>query len=103
MEKIANVQDLKPGKPVNFKYDGGKAILMKTPNGDLVAYSIVCPHAAGTIEWDARLQKLICGCHLSMFNVEDGSVYRYSSHFEEMANLTRIALNIDDNQDVYVI
>lgn len=103
MKKIANVQEMTPGEYINFAYEGGEAILIKTPHGKLVAYSIVCPHEGGTIEWDAEIQKLICGCHLSLFNVEDGSVYKHSSIYETIGDLTPLALNIDEKEDIYIM
>ena len=103
MEKIANVQDLKREESINFDYQGKKAILVKTKDGKLVAYSTVCPHQGTTIVWEADIHKLVCECHLSLFNVEDGSVYKYSSIFEKMDDLIPIELKIDDHQDIYAV
>ena len=103
MNKITNLKELKSGAFINFDYKGTKAILVKTASGKVVAYSSVCPHEGGIIEWDINLHKLLCECHLSIFNVEDGSVYRYSSVFDNMKNLTPIPLKIDDKQDVYAL
>jgi nitrite reductase/ring-hydroxylating ferredoxin subunit len=101
MEKIANVKELKRGGWINFPYKGKEGILVKTKQDKLVAYSRVCPHEGGTIVWDADIDKLLCECHLSIFNVDDGTVYKYSSLFEKMGNLTPIELKIDKNQDIY--
>jgi nitrite reductase/ring-hydroxylating ferredoxin subunit len=103
MEKIANVKDLKRGASIIFPYKGKEGILVKTKQDKLVAYSRVCPHEGGTIEWDETINKLLCECHLSIFNVDDGGAYRYSSLFEKMGNLTPIELKIDKNQDIYAV
>ena len=103
MEKIANVHDLKREASLNFDYQGKKAILVKTKDGKLVAYRTACPHQGATIVWEADIHKLVCECHLSLFNVEDGSVYKYSSLFEKMDDLTPIELKIDDHQDIYAV
>jgi nitrite reductase/ring-hydroxylating ferredoxin subunit len=103
MEKIANVKDLKRGESINFHYKEKEGILVKTKQDKLVAYSKVCPHEGGTIVWDANINKLLCECHLSIFNVDDGTVYKYSSLFEKMGNLTPIKLKIDDKQDIYAV
>ena len=102
MEKIANVKNLKRGESINFQYKGKEAILVKTKQDKLVAYSRVCPHEGGTIVWDESINKLLCECHLSIFN-EDGTVYRFSSLFKTMDGLTPIELKIDDNQDIYAV
>jgi rieske iron-sulfur protein len=103
MEKIANVKNLKRGESISFHYKGKEGILVKTKQDKLVAYSKVCPHEGGTIVWDANIDKLLCECHLSIFNIDDGTVYRYSSLFEKMNDLTPIELKIDDKQDVYAV
>jgi len=103
MEKIVNSKDLKRGEWINFHYQGKEGILVKTRQDKLVAYSRVCPHEGGTIVWDADINKLLCECHLSIFNVDDGTVYKYSSLFEKMGNLTPIELKIDNNQDIYAV
>jgi nitrite reductase/ring-hydroxylating ferredoxin subunit len=76
---------------------------VKTNKGKLVAYSKVCPHEGGAIVWDADIHKLLCECHLSLFNVDDGTVYKYSSIFEKMDNLTPIKLKIDGKKDIYAV
>jgi len=103
MEKIGRVKDLKRGESINFQHQGKEGILVKTKKGKLVAYSKVCPHEGGTIVWDADINKLLCECHLSIFNVDDGTVYRYSSIFDKMNNLTPIELKVDNNQDIYAV
>jgi nitrite reductase/ring-hydroxylating ferredoxin subunit len=103
MEKIVNVKDLKRGESVVFHYKGKEGILVKTKQDKLVAYSRVCPHEGGTITWDANINKLLCECHLSIFNVDDGTVYKYSSVFEKMDDLASIELKIDDHQDIYAL
>lgn len=102
MKKIMNLKDLKVGGSVNFDYQGTKALLVKISDKKVVAYSSICPHEGGTIEWDADLNKLLCECHLSMYNADDGSVYRFSSVFDKMPNLVSIKLKVDDKQDIYV-
>ena len=103
MEKIGNVKNLKRGASINFHYKGKEGILVKTRKDKLVAYSRVCPHEGGTIEWDADINKLLCERHLSIFNADDGTAYRYSSLIKRMDNLTPIELKIDGNQDIYAV
>src|SRR3974377_2133222 len=103
MEKIGNAKNLKRGASINFRYNGKDAILVKTKQDNLVAYSRVCPHEGGTIVWDEDIHKLLCECHLSIFNAEDGSVYKYSSLFDKMGNLTPIKLKVDEKQDIYAV
>ncbi len=103
MEKIGKVTDLKRGQSIDFEYEGKKGILVKTQKGKLVAYSKVCPHEGGTIVWDADINKLLCECHLSIFNVDDGTVYKYSSIFDKMDDLAPIKLKVDQKKDIYAV
>ncbi len=103
MEKIGNLKNLKRGESINFQFKGKEGILIRTKKDKLVAYSRVCPHEGGTIAWDADLNKLLCECHLSIFNVDDGTVYKYSSLFDKMGNLNPIELQVDKNQDIYTV
>ncbi len=103
MDKIANMKDIKKGGSLYFTYRGGKAILVRTDDNKLAAYSAICPHEGGGIEWDSQINKLLCECHLSLFNAEDGSVYRHSSIFELNKSLTRIDISVDKNDDIYAV
>ncbi len=103
MEKIGNLKNLKRGESINFQFKGKEGILVRTKKDKVVAYSRVCPHEGGTIVWDADINKLLCECHLSIFNVDDGAVYKYSSLFNKMDSLTPIELKIDKNQDIYTV
>ena len=109
MQKIANMRDIKPGKSLSFTYQGRKSILIRDKEaispttGDLAAYVAICPHENGSIEWDEQIKKLLCECHMSLFNPKDGSVYAHSSLFELKEGLTRIQLKVDENQDIYAL
>ncbi len=103
MEKIANIKDIGKGESLTFNYKGERAILIRTKEDKLVAYISICPHEGGGIEWDKGINKILCECHLSLFNVNDGSVYRHSSLFELKKGLTRIEIKVDKNQDIYAL
>lgn len=103
MKKIANLEDIKRGESLSFSYKGERAIVIRTKEDDLVAYIAVCPHEEGNIEWDNQINKILCECHLSLFNVKDGSIYRHSSLFELKKGLTKIELKVDHNQDIFAV
>jgi nitrite reductase/ring-hydroxylating ferredoxin subunit len=103
MEKIANLKDIKKGGSLYFTHKGERAILIRTKKDDLVAYVAVCPHEAGDIEWDETINMVLCECHLSLFNVKDGSVYRHSSTFELNKGLTKIGLSVDKQKNIFAL
>jgi nitrite reductase/ring-hydroxylating ferredoxin subunit len=102
MEKIANLDDIKKGGSLYFTYKGKKAILIRTKKDDIVAYIAVCPHEGGNIEWDEQLNIVLCECHLSLFNVGDGSIYRHSTAFELNRGLTGIEVTVDEENNIFV-
>ena len=103
MEKIASIKDIRKGGSLYFNYKGDKAILIRTNENDLVAYVAVCPHEGGGIEWDETINKVLCECHLSLFNVKDGSVYRHSSVFELEQGLTKIEILVDEWKSIFAL
>jgi thiosulfate dehydrogenase [quinone] large subunit len=52
--------------------DGQPDIVIRQPNGTLVAYSAVCPHAGCTVEYGGG--QIVCPCHGSTFNPQTGAV-----------------------------
>ncbi len=103
MEKIANVAKMKQGESIDFEYQGAGAVLVKTKDGRLVAYRTVCPHEGGKVVWRPEINKLVCECHLSLFNIADGSVYMLSSLIKHIDALTPIELKIDENENVFAL
>ena len=103
MEKIASMKDIRKGGSLNFNYQGKKAILIRTKKNELVAYVAVCPHEGGGIEWDETINLVLCECHMSLFNVKDGSVYRHSSVFELDQGLTKIEILVDEQKNIFAL
>ena len=52
--------------------DGQPDIVIRQPNGALVAYSAVCPHAGCTVQYAGG--QIVCPCHGSTFNPQTGAV-----------------------------
>ena len=62
------------------------------PDGDIVAYSILCTHMGCPVNYDAAAQTFRCPCHFSMFDAEmDGQMICGQA----TENLPRIELSYD--------
>jgi nitrite reductase/ring-hydroxylating ferredoxin subunit len=48
-------------------------IAVRTPRGNLVAYSQVCTHLSCAVVYDAGKDQLVCPCHRGIFNVDRGA------------------------------
>lgn len=98
--KIASMDELSPGKVINFMYptDKDNAILIVLPERELRAYSTVCPHKGKCVGWDDQLQKLHCPAHGAVFDPESGEKLKGPGD----KFLTRINLQIRE-KDVFAV
>ncbi len=78
---VAMVGALKVNAPVNFSYpdDASPCALVKMgrrvqggvgPDGDIVAFSMLCTHMGCPVAYDAQARSFKCGCHFSQFDPE---------------------------------
>lgn len=78
---VAMSSALKVNEPVNFTYpdDASPCALIKMgrkvqggagPEGDIVAYSILCTHMGCPVMYDQGARAFKCGCHFSQFDPE---------------------------------
>ncbi|MBP2316488.1 arsenate reductase (azurin) small subunit [Azospirillum soli] len=79
--RLANIKDLKVNEPVQIAYPdaGSPGVLIKLgtrveggagPDGDVVAYSTLCPHKGYPLAYDATDKTLNCPGHFSRFDTE---------------------------------
>jgi Rieske Fe-S protein len=52
---------------------GEPGVLVRTPEGELFAYSAVCTHQRCTVAYREDTRKLVCPCHGSVFDPADGA------------------------------
>lgn len=80
---VARVKTMKVNQPVPFNYPDAaspcQAIKMGTPvpggvgpDGDIVAYSILCTHQGCPTSYDDKDRCFKCPCHYSIFDAEKG-------------------------------
>ncbi|MHA1152088.1 MAG: arsenate reductase (azurin) small subunit [Alphaproteobacteria bacterium] len=77
--EVARLADLAPGATLDFAYpdDDSPALLIRLPEpadggigpeGDIVAFSILCTHKGCPVSYKAEHKMLICPCHWSTFD-----------------------------------
>ncbi|HSB70515.1 MAG TPA: Rieske 2Fe-2S domain-containing protein [Candidatus Methylomirabilis sp.] len=77
---IASVQV--PWKPAELKVNSGRifkfgsqpGILLKTPAGDLRAFSAVCTHLNCTVQYREEKQDVWCACHNGVYDLNGKNV-----------------------------
>jgi Rieske Fe-S protein len=67
-------QDVKPNTGQIFKFGNRPAILVRTPAGELRAFSAVCTHLNCTVQYRADLSHIWCACHNGHFDLNGKNV-----------------------------
>jgi len=107
--RLANVADLKADEPYEVAYPDSDApgVLIKLgkpveggagPDGDIVGFTIVCPHRGFPLAYSHGDRTLNCPGHYSRFDVEAGGLQVWGHATQ---NLPQYALRIDDKGDIY--
>lgn len=70
---LAQLADVKVGKPIAAKTPAGKPIIIVQPKqGTVVAFSAICTHSGCTVAPSADGATLVCPCHGSTFDAATG-------------------------------
>lgn len=107
--RLANVKDLKVDDPVDITYPDGDSpgVLLKLgtrvdggagPDGDIVAYSTLCPHKGYPLSFNAGDKTLNCPGHYSRFDCEKEGQQIFGMSNQSLPMFT---LRIDDKGDIY--
>ncbi|MDF1717398.1 MAG: arsenate reductase (azurin) small subunit [Antarcticimicrobium sp.] len=107
--RLANVADLVVNDPVDIEYPDADSpgVLLKLgqaveggvgPDGDIVAFSVLCPHKGWMLSYSAEDRTLNCPGHHSRFDAEAGGqqVWGHATH-----NLPQFVLRVDDKGDIH--
>jgi arsenite oxidase small subunit len=107
--KIGSVAALKPNTPVDISYPDkdspGALIKLGTrvaggagPDGDIVAFSTLCPHKGFPLNFQASDKTLNCPGHYSRFDCEKGGLQIIG---QATQNLPQFTLRIASNGDIF--
>jgi arsenite oxidase small subunit len=110
-QRLANVKDLKVDQPLDISYpdSGSPGVLLKLggrveggagPDGDIVAFSTLCPHKGFPLSYVAGDKTLNCPGHYSRFDCEKGGQQIWGQSTE---NLPQFKLRVDANGDIYAV
>jgi arsenite oxidase small subunit len=107
--RLANLADLKPNEPMDIAYPDAESpgVLLKLgspveggagPDGDIVAFSVMCPHKGWLLSYNAADKTLNCPGHFSRFDCEAGGQQTWGHATQ---NLPQFTLRVDDKGDIY--
>jgi arsenite oxidase small subunit len=109
--KLGNVRDLKVNQPQDIDYPDADSpgVLLKLgsrveggagPDGDIVAFSTLCPHKGFPLNYVPGDKSLSCPGHYSRFDVEKGGLQIFGHATQ---NLPQFRLVVDQNGDIYAV
>jgi arsenite oxidase small subunit len=109
INKLGTAAELKVDAPKDIAYPDADSpgVLLKLgrpvpggagPDGDIVAYSTLCPHKGYPLGYRADDRTLTCPGHYSRFDVEQGGLEIWG---QATQNLPQFRLRVDQNGDIY--
>ncbi len=109
--KLANIRDLKVNEPQDVSYPDADSpgVLLKLggrveggvgPDGDIVAFSTLCPHKGFPLNYSPGDKILSCPGHYSRFDVEKGGLEIFGHATQ---NLPQFRLVVDQAGDIYAV
>ncbi len=66
--------EVKPNSGVIFKFGSRPGILIRTPAGELRAFSAVCTHLHCTVQYRPDLTQIWCACHNGHYDLNGKNV-----------------------------
>lgn len=109
LNQLANLKDLKLNEPFEVTYpdDDAPGVLLKLgsrvatgvgPEGDIVGFTILCPHKGIPLTYWGVDKTLNCPGHYSRFDCEKGGLQVWGHATQ---NLPQYVLRIDEKGDIY--
>ena len=65
----ARLADVKLNSGLLFKFGSRPGLLVRTPEGDLRAFSAVCTHLDCTVQYKADTSQIWCACHNGVYDL----------------------------------
>jgi arsenite oxidase small subunit len=108
--KLGNVKELKVNEPKDVSYPDadapGALIKLGTkvpggvgPDGDIVGFTLICPHKGYPLAYNTKDKSLNCAGHYSRFDCEAGGQQIWGHATQ---NLPQYVLRVDSGGDIYV-
>jgi len=66
--------DFPPNSGMVVKFGAKPAIVLRTPDGDLRAFSAVCTHLECTVQYKADTSQIWCACHNGIYDLSGNNI-----------------------------
>jgi cytochrome b6-f complex iron-sulfur subunit len=68
------LSQLPPNSGKIFRFGSKPGILIRTPGGDVRAFSAVCTHLACTVQYRPDMQAIWCACHGGVYDLQGKNI-----------------------------
>lgn len=103
-KKVGQASAMAVNEPINFNYpdDSSPCAMIKLgrrvqggagPDGDIVAFSILCTHMGCPTSYDTQARSFKCSCHFSQFDPEMGGQMICGQATENLPQITLAVSN----------
>lgn len=73
-KEVGAETELAPNSGTVFQFGTEPALLIRTAEGELRAFSAICTHLGCTVNYDAESKVIWCPCHNGMFDLHGRNV-----------------------------
>lgn len=70
----AKLSELPPNSGKIFRFGSKPGIVVRTPTGDVRAFSAVCTHLACTVQYRSDVQNIWCACHNGHYDLQGKNI-----------------------------
>jgi cytochrome b6-f complex iron-sulfur subunit len=67
--RAGTLDELPPNSGKIFRFGAAPAVVVRTPGGDLRAFSAICTHLSCTVQYRDDLRRIWCPCHDGHFDL----------------------------------
>ena len=73
-KEVGPENDLKPNSGMVFQFGSEPALLVRTAEGELRAFSAICTHLGCTVNYEPGSKVIWCPCHNGIFDVHGRNI-----------------------------
>ena len=73
-KEVGSENDLKPNSGIVFQFGNEPALLVRTAEGELRAFTAICTHLGCTVTYDPSSKVIWCPCHNGMFDLHGRNI-----------------------------
>jgi cytochrome b6-f complex iron-sulfur subunit len=72
--KVGKIEDIPKDSGFIFRFGDQPGLLVRTPNGDLRAFSAVCTHLQCTVQYRKDMGLIWCACHNGKYDLNGRNI-----------------------------